>query len=48
MILAPDGVRSNVMLIDVHGYDLGQQKTAHLFGMWIKAFDWCPAVSRGG
>jgi hypothetical protein len=40
LLLAPDGVRSNVMLIDAHGYDLGAMKTSHLFGMWLNAFDW--------
>ena len=45
MLLAPDGVRSNVMLIDMHGYDLGPQKTASLFGTWLNAFEWQPAVN---
>jgi len=45
MLLAPDGVRSNVMLIDMHGYDLGPQKTSSLFGAWLNAFDWQPAVA---
>lgn len=45
MLLAPDGVRSNVMLIDTQGYDLGPQKTASLFGAWLSAFEWQPAVS---
>ena len=45
MLLAPDGVRSNVMLIDMHGYDLGQQKTSSLFSAWLNAFNWQPAVT---
>lgn len=45
MMLAPDGVRSNVMLIDMQGYDLGPQKTASLFGAWLNTFDWQPVVS---
>lgn len=46
MMLAPDGVRSNVMLVDMHGYDLGMEKTARLFGAWLNAFEWQPVVSR--
>lgn len=45
MLLAPDRVRSNVMLVDVQGYDLGPQKTASLFGAWLGAFEWQPTVS---
>jgi hypothetical protein len=40
MMLAPDGVRSNVMLIDAHGYDLGPIKTSNLFCTWLAAFEW--------
>jgi len=40
LLLAPDGIRSNVMLIDTCGYDLGVMKTSHLFGMWLNDFDW--------
>jgi len=45
MLLAPDGIRSNVMFIDTHGYDLGPQKTSSLFGIWLNAFDWQPTVT---
>ncbi|RJG07419.1 DUF4902 domain-containing protein [Noviherbaspirillum cavernae] len=45
MLLAPDGIRSNVMLIDAHGYDLGPGKTSNLFCMWLNAFDWQGVVS---
>lgn len=40
VMLAPDGVRSNVMLIDTHGYDLGPAKTSYLFCTWLSAFEW--------
>lgn len=40
MMLAPDGVRSNVMLIDAHGYDLGPIKTSNLFCTWLSTFEW--------
>ncbi len=40
MMLAPDPVRSNVMLIDAQGYDLGQRQTANLFYAWLGEFDW--------
>ncbi|HYD94468.1 MAG TPA: DUF4902 domain-containing protein [Noviherbaspirillum sp.] len=42
--VAPDEVRSNVMLVDQHGYDLGPHKTASLFGAWLNRFAWQPAV----
>lgn len=45
MMLAPDGVRSNVMLIDMQGYDLGSQKTAILFSAWLGAFEWQHTVA---
>ncbi|GAB3551452.1 hypothetical protein GCM10027343_35680 [Noviherbaspirillum agri] len=45
MMLAPDGVRSNVMLIDLHGYDLGPMKTSSLFGIWLGTFNWQGDVS---
>ncbi|WP_176442424.1 DUF4902 domain-containing protein [Noviherbaspirillum humi] len=40
MLLAPDGVRSNVMLVDRQGYDLGPERTANLFGVWLGIFSW--------
>jgi hypothetical protein len=43
--LAPDGVRSNVMLIDTLGYDLGARKTSNLFCSWLSDFDWQHMVS---
>lgn len=43
--LALDGVRSNVMLIDALGYDLGPLKTSNLFCSWLNDFDWQHMVS---
>jgi hypothetical protein len=43
--LAPDGVRSNVMLIDALGYDLGALKTSNLFCSWLSNFEWQHFVS---
>lgn len=45
LMLAPDGVRSNVMLIDSHGYDLGPMKTSSLFCTWLATFNWQGDVS---
>jgi hypothetical protein len=45
MLLAPDGVRSNVMLIDARGYDLGSQRTSTLFGTWLSSFEWQSEVT---
>ncbi len=40
ILLAPDCVRSNLMLRDAHGYDLGPQKTAELLLVWLNIFNW--------
>jgi hypothetical protein len=45
MFLAPEEVRSNVMLIDALGYDLGPLKTSNLFCAWLNDFEWQHAVS---
>ena len=45
LMLAPDGVRSNVMLLDAYGYDLGAMRTSDLFCTWLHAFPWQDAVS---
>lgn len=45
MLPAPDPVRSNVMLTDLHGYDLGPVATAHLFSAWLAGYDWQADVS---
>lgn len=46
MMLAPDGVRSNVMLIDARGYDLGAEKTSNLFCTWLGTFEWQDMVGK--
>jgi hypothetical protein len=43
--LAPDGVRSNVMLIDALDYDLGPLKTSNLLCTWLNDFEWQSSVS---
>jgi hypothetical protein len=45
LLLAPDGVRSNIMLIDAVGYDLDNVKSAHLFYTWLSMFDWTDTVN---
>lgn len=45
VLLAPDPVRSNVMLTDLRGYDLGPVATAHLFNAWLAGYDWQDNVS---
>lgn len=40
LLLAPEPVRSNVMIIDMQGYDLGVSGTANLIGEWLQHFDW--------
>jgi hypothetical protein len=45
LLLAPDIVRSNVMLIDIHGYDLGKEATSNLFTSWLAVYDWQEIVS---
>jgi hypothetical protein len=40
LLLAPDPVRSNVMLIDKYGYDMGNVATASLLGSWLELFNW--------
>lgn len=45
LLLAPDGVRSNVMMIDACGYDLGTAKTSGLFYVWLNVFDWQAEVA---
>jgi len=46
LLLAPEAIRSNVMLIDSHGYDLGTATTSHLFRTWLAAYDWQRPVSN--
>ena len=45
LLLAPEAVRSNVMLTDIYGYDLGPVVTSDLFGTWLTSYDWQNAVS---
>jgi Domain of unknown function (DUF4902) len=40
LMLAPEPVRSNVMLIDKYGYDLGNVATAGVLSAWFALFDW--------
>lgn len=40
LLLAPDAVRSNVMLIDKYGYDLGNVVTAGMLSAWLRIFNW--------
>jgi hypothetical protein len=44
LFLAPEFIRSNVMLTDVHGYDLGKTTTSNLFSTWLADYDWQNAV----
>ena len=43
-LLATNDVRSNVMLVDAHGYDLGMNRTAQLICMWLTQLEWQAAV----
>lgn len=45
LLLAPDPVRSNVMLTDIYGYDLGPMVTSNLFGTWLAIYHWQDVVS---
>jgi hypothetical protein len=40
LLLAPEAVRSNVMLIDSYGYDVGTAMTSGLLGAWLTIFNW--------
>jgi hypothetical protein len=40
LLVAPDVIRSNVMLIDVRGYDLGAAVTSSIFNTWLSIHDW--------
>lgn len=46
MLLAPDGVRSNLMFRDIRGYDLGSARTMELLSTWLSIFEWQDTVSR--
>ncbi|WP_338844956.1 DUF4902 domain-containing protein [Massilia sp. W12] len=40
LLLAPEPVRSNVMIVDMHGYDVGQATTSDLISHWLQYCDW--------
>lgn len=44
LLLAPERARSNLMLIDAAGYDLGSVKTSSLLRVWLNMFDWQSTV----
>lgn len=44
LLPAPEAIRSNVMLIDARGYDLGKIATSFLFTTWLALHDWQHAV----
>lgn len=46
ILLAPDGVRSNTMLVDAAGYDLGPLKTSSLFCLWLEELEWQSSVNE--
>jgi|SRR5947207_2330294 len=39
-LLRIEDVRSNLMLVDRRGYDVGMSRTARIVGMWLAVFDW--------
>ncbi len=45
LLLAPEIVRSNVMIVDMHGYDVGSKTTSNLISEWLTCCDW-PAMVR--
>ncbi len=45
LLAAPEAIRSNVMLIDVRGYDLGTTTTSYLFTTWLALHDWQRTVA---
>ncbi len=45
LLLAPENVRSNVMIVDMHGYDVGTHATSKLISQWLTCCDW-PAMVR--
>ena len=46
LFVAEDPVRSNVMLLDAKGYDLGPQATANLLRSWLTQFPWQSEVAK--
>lgn len=43
--LAPEPVRSNVMIVDMHGYDVGLVTTSNLILQWLQYCDWQDMVN---
>lgn len=43
-LLITNDVRSNIMLLDGRGYDLGMHRTSHFIASWLAALDWQDAV----
>ncbi|MFZ5554137.1 MAG: DUF4902 domain-containing protein [Bacteroidota bacterium] len=41
-----DYPRSNLMLIDEHGNDLGYSATEALLRSWVKSFEWQPSMHK--
>jgi hypothetical protein len=44
LLPAPEAIRSNVMLIDARGYDLGKIASSFLFITWLTMQDWQRSV----
>lgn len=44
VLLAPDPVRSNLMLRDAQGYDLGPRNTSEILAVWLHGFSWEDSV----
>ncbi|MDF3035271.1 MAG: hypothetical protein K0S28_545 [Paucimonas sp.] len=45
ILLAPEPIRSNLMLIDRKGYDLGMPQTSSLLRNWLQSFNWQAQIS---
>jgi hypothetical protein len=43
-LLITNEVRSNIMLVDSRGYDLGTQRSAHFIASWLGALEWQSVV----
>lgn len=46
VLLAPDGVRSNLMFVDARGYDLGTAATSNLLMTWLATYPWQAEVAN--
>lgn len=45
LLLAPDGVRSNLMLTDTRGYDIGLPATSQMLSDWLVTYPWHQSVA---